>query len=231
MNARRSTIVLIPRFVMNMESVNSRLDLRKMHDLDRRAKVEVTVHRDDLDPNHHLVDPVLVQEAGAMTVTDQSLRMVLAMNARPNTIALTLRFAMNMVSANWRLDLKKMHDLDRKARVEVTVHHGDLDPNLHLVDPVLDLAAGAMTVTDQSLLMVSVMNVRRSTIVLIPRSAMNTVSANSHLDPQKMHDLDRKARVEVTVHRDVLALSRHLVDPAQVLEAGAMMVTDLRRKW
>merc|ERR1719356_1283331 len=102
---------------MNMESVNLRLDLRKMHDLDQKAKV--IVHRDDLDPNLHLVDPVLVQEAGAMMVTDQSLRMALAINARPNTIVLTLRFAMNMVSANWHLDPQRTLDLDRRAKVEV----------------------------------------------------------------------------------------------------------------
>ena len=57
-----------------------RLDLRKMHDLDRRAKVEVTVHRDDLDPNHHLVDLVLVQEAEAMTVTEESRFLLMAMD-------------------------------------------------------------------------------------------------------------------------------------------------------
>merc|ERR1719295_278009 len=124
-----------------------------------------------------------------------------------------------------------MHDRDRRARVEVIVHHDVLDQNLHPVDPVLDLEAGAMTDTDHSLLMVSAMNVRRSTIVLILRFAMNTVSANSHLDQPKMLDLDRRAKVEVRVRRDVLALSRHLIDPVQVLEAGAMTATDLRRKW
>merc|ERR1719385_23543 len=136
MNARLNTIVLIPRSAMNMESANSHLDQQRALDLDQKARVEVPVHHEDQDLNLHLVDPVLVQEARAMTVTDQSLRMALAMNVRPNTIALTLRFVMNMESANWRLDLKKMHDLDRRARVEVTVHHDDLDPN-HLVDPVL----------------------------------------------------------------------------------------------
>merc|ERR1719334_1188506 len=145
MNARRSTIVLILRFVMNMESVNSRLDLRKMHDLDRGAKVEVILHHDDLDQSPHLVDPVLVQEAGAMTVTDQSLRMVLAMNVRPNTIVLTLRFAMNTVSANSHLYQPKMLDLDRRVKVEVRVYRDVLALSRHLIDPVQVLEAGAMT--------------------------------------------------------------------------------------
>merc|ERR1719295_2026390 len=113
-------IALILRFVMNTGSVNSHRDQQKMHDLDRKAKAEV--HHGDLDPNRHLVDLVLDLEARAMTVMDQSLRMVLAMNVRPNTIVLTLKFAMNTVSANSHLDQQKMHDLDRRAKVEVTVH-------------------------------------------------------------------------------------------------------------
>jgi len=153
------------------------------------------------------------------------------MNARPNTIVLTLRFAMNTVSANWLLDPQRMHDLDRKAKVEV--HHDDLDQSPDLVDPVLVQEAKAMMVTEvlSFLLTVKAMNVRRSTIVLILRFAMNTVSVNWHLDQPKMLDLDRRAKVEVIVHRDDPAPSRHLVDPAQVLEAGAMTATDLRRKW
>merc|ERR1719295_2467466 len=198
MNARRNTIVLTLRFVMNMESVNLRLDLLRMLDLDQKAKVEV--HRDDLDPNLHPVDQDLVQEAGAMTVTEvlNYLLTAKAMNARPNTIVLTLRFVMNMESANSHLDLRRMHDLDQKAKVEV--HRDDLDPNRHLVDLVLDLEAGAMTVTDQSLLTDRAMNARPNTIVLTLRFAMNMVSANWRLDLKKMHELDQRARVEVTVH-------------------------------
>merc|ERR1719334_1300664 len=100
-----------------------------------------------------------------MTVTDQSLRMALAMNVRPNTIVLILRFAMNTVSANWLQDPQRMLDLDRKAKVEVTVHHDDLDQSPHLVDLVLVQEAKAMMVTEQSLLMVLAMNVRPNTIV------------------------------------------------------------------
>merc|ERR1712012_410283 len=223
MNVRRSTIVLIPRFVMNTESVNSRLDPQKMHDLDRRAKVEATVHRDDLDPNRHLVDLVLVQEAGAMTVTDHSLLTVLVMNARRSTIVLIPRFAMNMESANSHLDPRKMHDLDREVKVEVVAHRDDLHP----VDLGLIPEAGAMTVTEvlNYPLTALVMNVRRSTIVLILRFVMNMESVNSRLDPQKMHDLDRRAKVEATVHRDDLDPNRHLVDLVLVQEAGAMTVT------
>jgi len=68
MNVRRNTIVLILRFVMNMESANSHLAQRKTHDLDQRARV----HPDDLVLNRHPVDldRILVQEAGAMTVTE-----------------------------------------------------------------------------------------------------------------------------------------------------------------
>merc|ERR1719249_593930 len=90
MNARPNTIVLIPRFVMNMESANSHLDPQRTLDLDRRAKVEV--HHEDLDQSPHLVDLVLDLEAKAMTVTDQSLLQVLAMNVRRSTIVLILRF-------------------------------------------------------------------------------------------------------------------------------------------
>merc|ERR1719204_1061182 len=96
-----------------------------MLDLDRRVKVEV--HHDDLDPNRHPGDLALVQEAGAMTVTDHSLLMVLAMNVRPNTIVLILKFVMNTVSVNSHLDQQKMHDRDRRARVEVIAHRDDLD--------------------------------------------------------------------------------------------------------
>merc|ERR1719295_2552363 len=193
-----------------MESANSHLDPPRMHDLDRKAKVEV--HRDDLVRSPHLVDQDLVQEAGAMMVTEalNFLLMVKAMNVRQNTIVRIPRFAMNTVSVNLHLDPQKMHDLDR---------------NLHPV--VLDLEARAMTATDHSLLMVSAMNARRSTIVLILRFAMNTVSANWHLDQPKMLDLDRRAKVEVIVHRDDPAPSRHLVD----LVLTAMTATDLRRKW
>merc|ERR1719295_1954168 len=108
MNARRSTIVLIPRFAMNTESVNSHLDQQRTLDLDQKVKVEVTVHHDDRDLNLHLVDPDLVQEARAMTVTEVLNYPVTdrAMNARPNTIALTLRFVMNMESVNSRRDLR-----------------------------------------------------------------------------------------------------------------------------
>jgi len=68
MNVRRNTIVLILRFVMNMESANSHLDLRKTRDLDPvvRVEVEVIAHPDDLDPSRHLADLVLI----AMTATD-----------------------------------------------------------------------------------------------------------------------------------------------------------------
>jgi len=79
MNARRSTIVLIPRFVMNTESVNSHLDPRKTHDLDQKAKVEVEAiaHHDDQGQNLHLVDQdldhILDHRAG-ITMTTVSRR-------------------------------------------------------------------------------------------------------------------------------------------------------------
>merc|ERR1719300_1161655 len=121
-----------------------------MHDLDQKAKVEV--HHDDLDPNHHLVDPVLVQEAEAMTVTEALSFLLTAkvMNARRSTIVLIPRFVMNMESANSRLDLRKMHDHEGRVRVEVevTVHPDDLGPSPRLVDPVQVPEAGAMTVTE-----------------------------------------------------------------------------------
>merc|ERR1719295_2202935 len=116
------------------------------------------------------------------------------MNARRSTIVLILRFVMNTVSANSHLDQQKMHDLDHEARVEVTAHHEDHRP----VDLVLVLVAEATTATEvlNYLPTDKVMNVRRSTIVLIPRSVMNMESANSHLDQQRMLDLDQKAKVE-----------------------------------
>jgi len=233
MNARPNTIVLTLRFAMNTVSANWLLDPQRMHDLDRKAKVEV--HHDDLDPNRHPVDPVLVQEAKAMMVTDHSLLMVPAMNARRNTTVLIPRFAMNTVSANSHLDQQKMHDLDRRAKVEVTVHRDDLDPNHHLVDLVLVQEAGAMMVTDHSLLMVLAMNARRSTIVLILRFVMNTESVNSHLDPRKTHDLDQKAKVEVEAiaHHDDQGQNLHLVDQDldHILDhrAGITMTTVSRR--
>jgi len=227
MNARRSTIVLILRFVMNTESVNSRLDPRKMHDLDQRVKVEVIVHRDDQGQDRHLIDPVLVQEAGAMMVTEvlNYLLTALAMNARPNTIVLIPRFVMKMESANSHPDPRKMHDLDREVEVEVIAHRDDHHP----VDLGLIPEAGAMTVTEvlNYPLTVLVMNVRRSTIVLIPRFVMKMESVNSHLDPQKTHDLDPEAGVEVIAHRDDQVRDRHLV----VLVLIAMTVMEAQRKW
>jgi len=160
-----------------------------------------------------------------MTVTEvlNSLRTALAMNVRRNTIVLILRFVMNTEFVNSHLAQRKMHDLDQRAKV----HHEGLVLNRHLAD--LDLEAGATMVTDHSLRRALVMNVRRNTIVLIPKSVMNTESANSHLALRKTHDLDQRAKV----HHDDLVLNLHPVDLDRILDqgAGAMTVTEVLRKW